>query len=74
MDQKRQKGSAAILTIKRLADVTTEVNLGDPLYAGKKAHKQGIHSSFNTLDRHHQKSKTGVPVARMDVLQKFLKR
>ena len=32
-----------MLAVKRSAGVAPEVNLGDPLHAGNKAHKRGIH-------------------------------
>ena len=41
------------------AGVTREVNLRNPLYAGEKAHRGGIHPGFETLGTHHQKSKAG---------------
>ena len=56
------KGSAAMLPIKRSAGVASEVNLRNPLYVGKKAHKKGIHPGFETLDKHHQKFKVGVSI------------
>ena len=40
------KGSVAVVTIKRSAGVTPEVNLRNPLHAGQKAHKGGIHPGF----------------------------
>ena len=45
------------------AGVTPEVNLRNPLCAGKEAHKRGIHPDFETQGRRHQKSKTGISVA-----------
>ena len=57
-------GLAAMLAAKRLAGVTSKVNLRDhathmpPPNANKAAH-----SGFETQRRHHQKSKTGVSVA-----------
>ena len=38
-----------------------ELNMRNPLYAGKEAHK-GIYPAFEPESRRHQKSKTGVPV------------
>ena len=52
-----------MLTIKRSAGVTPEVNLRNPLHAGDKAGKLGIHHSFQTRGRRYQKSKAGVLVA-----------
>ena len=57
-------GSAAMLAAKKLAGVTSEVNLNEhvtctPLLSMNKA----AHSSFKTQSRHHPKSKTGVSVA-----------
>ena len=57
-----QKGSAAMLAIKRSAGVTTELNLRSLLHAGNEARKQGIHPGFETHNRRHQ-SKTLVSVA-----------
>ena len=57
------KGSAAMLAAKRSAGVAPEGNLKNPLYTSKKACKWGIHPGFETQDRGHQKSKTGVSVA-----------
>ena len=54
-----QKDSAAILTVKRSAGVAPE----DQLYTGDKASKLGIHHGLESQGRHHQKFKTGVPVA-----------
>ena len=52
-----------MLAAKRVAGVTPEVNLRNPLCAGKKAHKQGIQPGFETQGRCHQKSKIGISVA-----------
>ena len=52
-----------MLVVKRLAGVAPEVNLRNPLHIGEEAHKPGIHPGFETQDRCHQKSKTGVSVA-----------
>ena len=52
-----------MLTSIQSAGVAPEVNLRNSLHAGDKAHKQGIHPSFETQGRRHQKSKTGVSVA-----------
>ena len=54
-----QKGSAAMPAVKGSIDVTSKVNLRNPLHTGNKAGKQ-IHSGFEIHDRHCQKSKTGV--------------
>ena len=48
---------------KRSTGVAPEVNLRNPLHAGDKAGKRGIHPGFETQGRRHQKSKTGVSVA-----------
>ena len=55
-----QKSSAAMLAIKRSAGGTPKVNLRNRLHAGEEAHKQGIGPDFETQDRCHQKSKTGL--------------
>ena len=52
-----------MLAIKRSAGVAPEVNLRNPLCTGQTAHKQGIHSGFETQGKCHQKSLTGVSVA-----------
>ena len=57
-----QKGSAVMLAIKRSTGITPEVNLRNPLLAGDEVHKW-THPGDETRRRHHQKSKTGVPVA-----------
>ena len=57
------KDSAAMLTSTLLASVAPEVNLRNPLCTGEEACKWGIHPGFETQGRHHQRSKTGVPVA-----------
>ena len=59
-----ENSSAAMLAAKRSASVAPEVNTGEhvtsmPLPSVNKA----AHSGFETQKRHHQKSKTGVPVA-----------
>ena len=54
----------AMLAVKRSVDVASEVNLRNPLCGGEKACKLGIHPSFDTPGRCHQKSKTGVSVVR----------
>ena len=50
------------MTTVQLAGVAPEVNLRNPLGAGKKLRKQGIHPGFEIQGRHHQKSKTRVLV------------
>ena len=52
-----------MLAVRRSAGVTLEVNPRNPLHPGKEEAKQGIHPGFETQDRHHQKSKTGVSLA-----------
>ena len=52
-----------MLAAKRSAGVAPEVNLRNLLCAGEEARKRGIHPGFETQERHHQKSKTGVSVA-----------
>ena len=52
-----------MLAAKRSAGVAPEVNRWNLLHAGNEARKQEIHPGFETLDRRHQKSKTGVSVA-----------
>ena len=51
-----------MLVIKRLAGVTQEMNLRNPLHEGFEAHKQGIHPGFETQGRRQQKSVTRVTV------------
>ena len=58
-----KNGLAATLAAKKSAGVAPEVNLRNPLHAGDKAFKWGIHHGFETQSRRHQKSKTGVLVA-----------
>ena len=65
-----------MLAIKRSAGVVLEVNLRNPLHAGKEARKQGIHPGYKTQGTRHQKSKTGilvVPQKMTDALQKLIK-
>ena len=57
-----RKGSAATLTSVQSPGVEPEVNLRNSLPAANKAHKQGVHPGFETQERRHQKSKTGVSV------------
>ena len=45
------------------AGVAPKVNLRNSWHTGNKACKQGIHPGFETQERSHQKSKTGVSVA-----------
>ena len=49
-----------MLSIKSSAGVILDVNLRNPLHTCKEAHMHGFHSGFETQDRHHQKSRTGV--------------
>ena len=55
-----RKDSTAMLAISRSTGVTLEVNLRNPLYAGKEACGWGMHPGFQTQGRCHQKSKTRV--------------
>ena len=57
-----QRGSAAMLAITRSADVTSEVNLRNPLQISGEVHKQVIHHGLETQGRHRQKFKSGVLV------------
>ena len=57
-----QKGSAAMLAIKMSAGVAPEVNLRNPFHTVETTLKQGIYHGFETWDRCHQKSKTGLAV------------
>ena len=43
-----REDSAAMLGTKKSAGATPEVNLRNPLHAGHKAHKEGIHPGFET--------------------------
>ena len=57
------QGSVTMPVTKKSASITPEVNMTNPLHAGgKHAHERNQHY-FETQGRHHQKSKTGVPVA-----------
>ena len=49
--------------VKRLAGVTPEVNLRNPLHVDDKSCKRGTYAGYEIKDRGHQKSKTGVSVA-----------
>ena len=52
-----------MLVVKSSAGVTSEENPKNSVHTGDEVCKQGIHSGFETQDRYHQKSKTGVAVA-----------
>ena len=59
------------------AGVAPEMYLRNSLHASDKALKRGIHPGFETQERRHQKSKTGVSVAPQKGLmssKKFLKK
>ena len=58
-----QKGSAAMLTVKRLAGVAPVVTLGDSLHTGEEAGKQGIHPCFESYANITKNPKTGLSVA-----------
>ena len=58
-----RKSSVAMLTTIQSVGVTPKVNHRNSLYAGNRASKRGIHPDFETQERYHQKSKTGVSVA-----------
>ena len=58
-----QKDSAAMPAVKRSAGVAPEVNLRNPLHAGDEACKEEMYPGFETQDRLHRRSKSGVPVA-----------
>ena len=57
-----------MLGVKMSAGVAPEVNLRNLLHADNKAMHAIDPPSFETKDRHHQKSKTGVSIA----IQKYL--
>ena len=57
-----QKGSAAMLAIKRSAGVTPQMNLRNPYHTGDEAGKQETHPVFETQGRCYQ-PKTEVSVA-----------
>ena len=69
---------AAMLTSIQSAGVAPEVNLRNSWHAGDKAHKQGIHPSFETHGRvSSEVQNRGIsgPTKRTHVLQKkFLKK
>ena len=52
-----------MLAANRLAGVEPEVDLGNVHYVCICNVNKAAHSGFESLGRHHQKSKTGVPVA-----------
>ena len=54
--------ASSMLAAKRSVGIASEVNLRNPLHAGKKARKPLIHPGLETQSRHHQRSKTGVSV------------
>ena len=54
-----QKGSAAMLTIKKSAGVTPEVDLRINCIQAMKINNHEIHPGFEMQGRHHQNSKTG---------------
>ena len=58
-----EKGSAAMLAIKRSSGVVPEMNLRNPLHAGDTAQQWEINPGFETEGICDQKSKTGVSVA-----------
>ena len=69
-----KKCLAAMLAVKRLTSVTSEVNLRNPLHSSEEAYTWGFYSGFEIQSRRHQKSKTGLrgisgPTKRTDVLQ-----
>ena len=58
-----ENGLSVMLVTKRLAGVTPEVNLREcATHRPVSSANKGTHSGFETLMRHHQKSKTGVSV------------
>ena len=66
-----------MLAVKRLAIVTSEVNLRNPLHTGDEVCKQGIHPGFETQGRLHQKSQSRGTIGdtkRTYVLQKFFEK
>ena len=65
-----QKGLAATLThtVSRCCTIGESED-----HTGEKPHKEGIYPGFETLDRGHQKSKTGVSVAPQEGLVSFKK-
>ena len=63
-----QKTWAAMLSIKRLAAVTPQVNLRNSTQERKCT--SDIHPGFENQGRYYQKSKTGVSVAPQNVFQK----
>ena len=53
----------ALLATRRLVGVAREVDMRNALCTGQVTDKRGSHPGFETHDRCHQKSKTGVSVA-----------
>ena len=43
-----------MISIKRSAGIALEMILRNPLHAGDKVYKKGIHPGFETQGRHHQ--------------------
>ena len=59
-----ENGSAAMLASKRLAGVTSQVNLKErETHTSLPIVNKATYSAFKTKRRHHQKSKTVVSVA-----------
>ena len=52
-----------VLAVKRSAGVAPEVTLRNPLHKDEETCNPRIQTGFETQGRHHQKFKTGVPVA-----------
>ena len=52
-----------MLISKRPVDFVSEVNLGNQLHIGDKAHKDGFHPGFKNRGKHHQKNIIAVSVA-----------
>ena len=66
-----------MLAVKRLAILTSEVNLRNPLHTGDEVCNQGIHLGFEIQGRLHQKSKNRGTIGntkRTYVLQKFFEK
>ena len=63
-----------MLTVKRSAGVTPEVNLRNRLYTGDKVCKQGVHPGFKMKCQMSKIGETVTPTKTTDVLQKFEKK
>ena len=52
-----------MLAVNKSAGIALEVNLRNSLHVAEEAHTQEIQPGFETLGRHHQKSKREISTA-----------